>query len=103
MRKDLMEAVLGAASAVLFAPAIWTGPTGAVAVRVFQGGGDVEVDLFGEQARRATHWFRAIKAEFAGIAIGQTIMLDGESYEILDFRKPMDAPLEWEIAARLLP
>ena len=103
MRRDLMEAVLSAASAVLFAPAVWTGPAGAAAVRVYQGGGDVEFAMFGEDVRRATHWFRGLKSEFNGIANGQTIMVDAQTYEIVDKRTPMDAPLEWEIAARLLP
>ncbi len=96
-----MEAVLGAASTILFADAIWSGSV--EPKKVYQGGGDVEFDMFGETARRATHWFRCVKASFVGIDAGQTLIVEGVTYEILDKRTPMDAPLEWELAARELP
>ncbi|HEV7344156.1 MAG TPA: hypothetical protein VGN60_00795 [Devosia sp.] len=97
MRKDLMEVVLGAASAALFAEAVWSGSPNPV--QVYQGGGDVDFDMFGATARRATHWFRGVKASFPGLAAGQTLIVDGVTYEIVDKRTPQDAPLEWEIAA----
>lgn len=96
-----MGAVLAAASKHLFAPAAWSGS--GTPVRLFQGGGDVEFEMFGETSRRATHWFRGIKAELVGLGKGQILTVDGEQYTILDFRTPADAPLEWEIAAAEKP
>lgn len=92
-----MEVVLGAASVALFADAVWSGSPDPV--QVYQGGGDVEFEMFGATARRATHWFRGTKASFPGLAANQTLIVDGVTYVIVDKRTPQDAPLEWEIAA----
>ena len=93
-----MEAVLSASKSALFADAVWSARPGE-ALKVFEGGGDVDFDMFGDEARRATVWFRAIKADCPGIAKGQTLSIDGVGYEIVDMRTPQDAPLEWELAA----
>lgn len=98
MRRDLMEAVLSASKTALFAEAEWSERPGEV-VKVFEGGGDVEFEMFGDVARRATVWFRVVKADFPGIAAQQTLTLGGAVYTILEKRTPQDAPLEWELAA----
>lgn len=93
-----MEAVLSASKQALFAKAEWSERPGEP-IRVFEGGGDVEFEMFSDVARRATVWFRVVKADVPGIAANQTLTLDGRVCTILDKRTPRDAPLEWELAA----
>lgn len=93
-----MEAVLAASKDALFADAIWSEAPD-MPVRVFEGGGDVDFDMFGDQARRATTWFRVAKSDVPGIAAGQTLTIGASAYTVLDRRTPKDAPLEWELAA----
>jgi len=92
-----MGAVLAASKDALFADAEWSERRGEI-LQVFEGGGDVDFEMFGDVARRATSWFRVIKADAPGIGVGQTLTLDGTIYTIVDRRTPPDAPLEWELA-----
>ena len=93
-----MEAVLAASKDALFADAEWSERPGEI-LHVFEGGGDVDFEMFSNTARRATVWFRVVKADAPGIAVDQTLTIDGTTYVIVDRRAPKDAPLEWELAA----
>lgn len=93
-----MEAVLSASKSALFADAEWSERPGEI-LQVFEGGGDVDFDMFGDVARLATCWFRVVKADAPNIGKEQTLTIGGTVYAILDRRTPKDAPLEWELSA----
>lgn len=93
-----MEAVIAASKTALFIDAIWSERPDE-AIQVFEGGGDVEFEMFSSTARRATIWFRVVKADVPGMAANQTLTIGADVYTILDMRTPKDAPLEWELSA----
>lgn len=97
MRKDLVEAALGAASAVLFEDVIYT-PVGGPAVVVEGAIFGVEIvderfDMFGHELRDRTHFTRALKAKFPALAKGDLID-DGTEYRVLDVEAIGDGRFE---------
>lgn len=107
MRKDLVEAVLGAASFALFEDVLYTHSPGP-AVTVARAISGVEIaaerfDLMGQEVRLATHTTRALKAKFPSLAKGDVID-DGTPYLVLDWQPPQggDGRFEIEISLKKL-
>lgn len=103
MRRDLVEAVLDAASPALFDDVLYA-PIGGVQVHIVEAISGVEVvdenfEMFGQAIRRPTHVTRALKAKFPDLQPGDTIN-DGEAYEVLDHVPIGDGRFEILISLR---
>jgi hypothetical protein len=97
MRRDLVEAVLNAASFALFEDVLYThAPSGPVTVKKAISGVEVideRFDLSGAQVRGTTHTTRALKAKFPNLSKGD-VLDDGTSYRVLDFEPIGDGRFE---------
>jgi len=107
MRRDLVEAVLDAASFALFEDVLYTHSPGAP-VTVAKAISGVEIvserfDMMGQDLRGATHTTRALKAKFPNLAKGDMID-DGAQYQVLDWQVPQggDGRFEIEISLKKL-
>ena len=107
MRRDLVEAVLAAASPALFEDVYYThAPAGPVLVKAAIFGVeivDATFEVFGRDLRDVTHTTRALKAKFPSLAKGDVID-DGAQYQVLDWRAPPggDGRFEIEISLKKL-
>lgn len=105
MRKDLVEAVLGAASFALFEDVLYT--HGAAApVTVTKAIAGVEIvserfEMLGQGLRDVTHTTRALKAKFPNLAKGD-VLDDGTEYSVLDTEPVGDGRFEILISLRKL-
>lgn len=88
MRRDLVEAVLDAASFALFEDVEYThAPAGPVTVKGAIAGVEIVSESFvvsGHELRDTTHTVRAIKAKFPSLTRGD-IIDDGNQYQVLDW------------------
>lgn len=104
MRRDLVEAVLAAASPVLFEDVYYThAPAGPVLVKAAIFGveiADASIEVFGRELRDATHTTRALKSKFPFLARGDVID-DGQQYQVLDWRTPLGGDGRYEIEISL--
>lgn len=101
MRRDLVEAALGAASELLFEDVLYTRGANAP-VTVARAIGGVEIaserfDMFGTEVRGMTHVTRALVSKFPLLAKGD-IIDDGTAYKVLDFEPVGDGRFEIAIA-----
>lgn len=107
MRRDLVEAVLGAASSALFEDVYYThAPAGPVLVKGAIFGieiAEANIEFFGHELRDATHTTRALKTKFPSLSKGDVID-DGAQYQVLDWRTPPggDGRFEIEISLKKL-
>ena len=107
MRKDLVEAVLAAASAHLFEDVLYThAPAEPVVVSKAIAGVEKVSERFevlGNELRGVTHRVRAIKAKFPNLAKGDVIN-DGTDYLVLDWQYPEsgDGRVEIDISLKKL-
>lgn len=105
MRRDLVGAVLDAASALLFEDVVWTHGNGAPVTVAGAIAGAViaseRFDTMGERSREVTHTVRALKAKLPGIAKGD-ILNDGTAYSVLDIEPIGDGRLEILISLKRL-
>ena len=104
MRKDLVEAVLDAASFHLFEDVLYTHATaGPVTVEKAISGVEKvseRFEMMGQGLRVATHTTRALKAKFPSLSRGD-ILDDGEQYQVLDFQPPEQGDGRFEIEISL--
>lgn len=107
MRRDLVEAVLDAASFALFEDVLYTHAPGP-AVTLAKAISGVEIvserfDMMGQGVRTATHTTRALKAKFPNLARGD-VLDDGAPYQVLDWQVPQggDGRFEIEISLKKL-
>ena len=102
MRKDLVEAVLSAASFALFEDIQYThAPQGPVTVFKVISGVELAAERFemmGHDARAATHVTRAIKAKLPSLSKGDIIDDGSGEYRVQDFQPVGDGRFEVEIS-----
>lgn len=104
MRRDLVEAVLDAASGALFEDVIYT-PSGGVPVMIENAIDGVEIgserfEMFSEKMRHGTHVTRALKALFPNLAKGD-IINDGIAYKVIDWEPIGDGRFEIAISLKV--
>lgn len=101
MRRDLVEAVLDAASDALFEDVVYTrGLDAAVTVPRAIAGVEIAAerfDGFGSSVRTATHMTRALLSAFPNLTRGDLID-DGIAYQVVDFEPIGDGRFEINIS-----
>lgn len=105
MRRDLVEAVLAAASSAVFEGITYTPPAG-VAVFVSGAIAGVEIaaerfDMVSQSLRDITHTTRALKAKLPGLAKGALIDDGDTTYRVLDIQPVGDGRFEVELSLRV--
>jgi hypothetical protein len=105
MRRNHVEAVLGAASQLLFEDVVYThAPAGPIIVPRAIAGVEIaaeQYDIGGQAAREVTHQTRALKAKFPDLARGD-IIDDGAPYKVLDIEPVGDGRFEIRISLKKL-
>lgn len=107
MRRDLVEAVLDAASFALFEDVLYThAPAGPVLMHRAISGVEIvseRFEAFDHGMREATHTTRILRARFPDLAKGD-VLDDGTQYRVIDWQEPAngDGRLELELSLKKL-
>lgn len=105
MRRDLVEAVLDAASFALFEDVLYThAPAGPVLVEKAISGVEIiseRFEMLGRDMRGATHTTRALLSKLPSLSIGD-IIDDGDQYKVLDRQPVGDGRFEVELSLKKL-
>jgi len=103
MRRDLVEAVLDAASFALFEDVLYThAPAGPVLVERAISGVEIiseRFEMLGRDMRGATHTTRALRAKLPSLSMGD-LLNDGVDYLVIDLQPVGDGRLETEVSLR---
>lgn len=102
MRRNLVEAVLNAASHALFEDIFYTrAPAGPVAIAKAISGVEVapeRFDLMGSELRSTSHVTRALKSKLPSVGKGDIIDDGSDEYRVIDVQPIGDGRFEVELS-----